>query len=127
MLYIDSSALVKLVAEEAESSALARFVDGRAGELVTSVVTSVEVWRAARRVGAAEAGELALRTVDLVELAPEVRDLAVAIEPSSLRTLDAIHLATALALGDELESLIAYDRRLVDAARANGVDVVSPR
>ena len=127
MLYIDSSALVKRVAEEAGSSGLTRFVNGRAGELVTSVVTSVEVRRAARRVGAAEAGELALRTVDLVELAPEIRDLAVAIEPSSLRTLDAVQLATALALGDELESVIAYDRRLVNAARANGVDVVSPR
>lgn len=127
MLYLDSSALVKLVAEEAESGALAGFVNGRAGELVTSVVTSVEVRRAARRVGAAAAGDRALRTVALVELAPEIRDLAVAIEPVSLRSLDAIQLATALVLGDALESLVAYDRRLVEAARVNGVDVVSPR
>lgn len=126
MLYVDSSALVKLVAEEPESRALARFVRGRSAELVTSVVTSVEVRRAARRVGTTEAGERALRTVALVELTRAIRHRAVAIEPAPLRTLDAIQLATALALGDELESLVAYDLRLVEAARANGLDVVSP-
>lgn len=126
MIYLDSSALVKLVAREAESDALVRFVAGRAGEFVTSVVTSVEVRRAARRVGAAEPGDRALRTLALVELAPEIRDRAVAIEPTSLRSLDAIQLATALALGDELECFVAYDLRLIDAARANGIDVVSP-
>ena len=126
MIYVDSSALVKLAAEEAESGALIGFLQGRSGALVTSVVTSVEVRRAARRVGAAEAGERALRAVALVELTPETRDLAVALEPTSLRSLDAIQLATALALGNELESLVAYDKRLVDAARANGLEVVSP-
>jgi len=126
VIYVDSSALVKLAAEEAESGALIGFLQGRSGALVTSVVTSVEVRRAARRVGAAEAGERALRAVALVELTPETRDLAVALEPTSLRSLDAIQLATALALGNELESLVAYDKRLVDAARANGLEVVSP-
>ena len=117
MLYIDSSALVKLAVEEPESAALIRFLSGRTGELVTSVVTSVEVRRAARRAGAAEAGERALRTVALVELTSEIRDRAAAVEPASVRSLDAIQLATALALGDELESLVAYDKSLVEAAR----------
>ena len=126
MIYIDSSALVKLAAEEVESAALIELLTDRSDPLVTSVVTSVEVRRAGRRVGATEAAERALRAVGLVELTPEIRDRAGAIEPASLRSLDAIHLATALALGDELESLVAYDKRLVDAARANGLDVVSP-
>jgi uncharacterized protein len=126
VLYVDSSALVKLAAEERESGALVRFLNDRSATLVTSVVTPVEVRRAARCVGASEAGDRALRTVALIELTSEIRDRAVAIEPTSLRSLDAIQLATALALGDELESLVAYDKRLVEAARANGLDVVSP-
>ena len=126
MLYIDSSALVKLAVEEPESAALIRFLNGRTGELVTSIVTSVEVRRAARHAGASEAGERALRTVALVELTSEIRDRAAAVDPTSVRSLDAIQLATALALGDELESLVAYDKSLVEAARANGVEVVSP-
>jgi uncharacterized protein len=126
VLYIDSSALVKLAVEEPESGALVRFLNGRTGELVTSIVTSVEVRRAARRAGAAEAGERALRTVALVELTSEIRDRAAAVDPTSVRSLDAIQLATALALGDELESLVVYDQSLVEAARANGVEVVSP-
>ena len=126
MLYIDSSALVKLAVEEPESGALIRFLSGRTGELVTSIVTSVEVRRAARRAGAAEAGDRALRTVALVELTSEIRDRAAAVEQTSVRSVDAIQLATALALGDELESLVAYGKSLVEAARANGVEVVSP-
>ena len=126
MIYIDSSALVKLAAEEVESAALIELLTDRSDPLVTSVVTSVEVRRAGRRVGATEAAERALRAVGFVELSPEIRDRAGAIETASLCSLTAIQLATALALGDELESLVAYDKRLVDAARANGLDVVSP-
>jgi uncharacterized protein len=126
VLYIDSSALVKLAVEEPESGALIRFLDDRPTALVTSIVTYVEVRRAARRVAATEAGDRALRTVALVELTSEIRARAAAVEPIAVRSLDAIQLATALTLGDEVECLVAYDKSLVEAARANGLEVVSP-
>lgn len=61
-----------------------------------------------------------------MELDEEIRRRAAALGPAELGTLDAIHLATALTLGDDLGALCAYDTRLLDAAAATGVDVVAP-
>ena len=62
----------------------------------------------------------------LVEISSEVRALAQTVTPPAVRTLDAIHLATALRLGDQLTSLVTYDRRLADAAMAAGLTVDRP-
>ena len=65
--------------------------------------------------------------VTLVHVTPAVFEAAGRLDPSGLRSLDAIHLAAALDLGDDLEGLITYDDRLADAAVSNGVAVVAPR
>jgi uncharacterized protein len=123
--YLDSSALVKLVAEEAESSALrAALGDG----LVTSSnLARTEVMRAARqkeRSVVVRAQEL-LSSVDLIQLDDELLDLAGELE-GPIRSLDAIHLASALELDDELEAVVTYDARMARAAEALGLRVVAP-
>ena len=127
LLYLDSSALVKLVVPEPESrelrEALLTWPDR-----VSSVVTEIEVERVARWIGggAIRRARSVLARVALVELDEEVRRRAAGLGPAELGTLDAIHLATALTLGDDLGALCAYDTRLVDATTAMGVDVVAP-
>lgn len=127
LLYLDSSALVKLVVPEPESRAL-RDALRSWPERVSSVVAEIEVERVARRIGggAIRRGRSVLARLALVELDEDVVRSAAALEPPDLRTLDAIHLATALSLGDDLGALCAYDTRLADAAAAAGVDVVVP-
>ncbi len=129
MLYLDSSALVKLVASEPESAALFGFLAGRA-ELVSSAVARVEVLRAVRRLedpGALAArAERILESLALLRVDDAILEAAGAVGPRSLRTLDALHLATALALGGELEGFLAYDRELAEAARGQGLTVLAP-
>jgi uncharacterized protein len=126
-VYLDASALVKLVAPEAESDAMASFVAAHRSQL-TSVVGLVEVRRAAvRRPGVTEArvDDVLVRVI-AIAFDPEVAAAAATIGPPTLRTLDAIHLASAAALGADLEAFVTYDRRLADAARALGMPVASP-
>lgn len=92
--------------------------------LATSVVGAVELVRAARRLGAEP--ERVLETVVLIELTDHVREVAGQLEPPTLRSLDAIHLASALSLGDDLEALATYDERLANAAEQVGVLVLGP-
>ena len=94
--------------------------------LVTSRVGVIESRRAARR-GDADLAQLAavIDRMDVFELDPEIDQRASAIGPPSLRTLDAIHVATALAIPG-LGSFVTYDDRLADAARAVGLPVVRP-
>lgn len=129
LLYCDSSALVKLVAVEPESDALQEALAGWPTR-VSSVLTAVEVPRVARRSGApvaiARAEDIVSR-LDLIDLDPGIRRAAAGLEPPELRSLDAIHLATALSLGDDLDAFLAYDARLADAAKASGLSVLTPR
>ena len=122
-VYADASALVKLAVEEPESEALRRFLRERDADVVTSAVACVEVGRAARRVGESERDVLS--AASLVEVGEAILTHAVALEPRSLRALDAIHLATALLLREELDVFVAYDERLLMAASANGLVAVS--
>jgi predicted nucleic acid-binding protein len=126
---LDSSALVKLVAEEHESEALQRFITSSPGGLVSSIVARVEVRRAARhsagREGEARAREV-LRGIVLLELTDDVIEAAASIEPPAVRSLDAIHLASALSLEQSLGVLVTYDERLRAAAADAGVEVVAP-
>ena len=127
-LYLDSSALIKLVFEEHETGALEAFLRDRPVR-VSSSLARVEVMRAARTAG----DELVTRHADsvlaAVELiAPDAALLADAarIDPLTLRSLDAVHLATAVALVTDLEGMVVYDRRLAEAARHAGITVWAP-
>ena len=128
-VYLDSSALVKLVVLEPESAALREVLKGHAARL-SSGLAEVEVPRALRRAGygAAEqrrAGELLAR-IALVDVDRAILRAAAAIAPSNLRSLDAIHLATALSLGQDLAGIITYDQRLAEAALSADLEVWAP-
>ena len=127
LIYLDSSALVKLSIPEAESDALFAFV-GAHRQRATTVVARVEVARALQRFAAGSEARQALVLADVtfLELSDEVIERAATIEPASLRSLDAIHIASALELMPELHAFVTYDARQAAAARAVGLSVVSP-
>lgn len=125
--YFDASALVKLVVEEVETPAMYRwFVE--ATRALTSRVGVVETVRAASRRGSYDVTHCdeVLRDVEVVEVHPSIAAAAAAVGPPGLRTLDAIHLATALSLLPELDAFVTYDDRLAEAARAIGLPVIRP-
>ena len=129
MIYLDSSAAVKLAHAEAESQALRDWLDERAEVgWVSSVLLEIETHRALARHAPAALARLSavLDLIDLVDLAPGIRAGARAVRPATVRSLDAIHLATALHLRDQLAAFVAYDSRLADAARAAGLPVEAP-
>jgi uncharacterized protein len=126
--YLDTSAFVKLVRSERESHALRDEIAGAETELVSSVLLSVEGRRAARRYGklASIRANAALATVTLLALDQPIIAIAGELEPAELRSLDALHLATILSLGDDIERVYCYDSRLTTAARTLGIAVVEP-
>lgn len=129
MIYLDSSAVLKLVFEERESHALADWLTARTGvPLVSSELTRVEVLRTCLRLdpGAVPAAGLVLAALDLVPLQRPLLDSASALPDPALRTLDALHLASALCLGSALSVLVAYDVRLLRAAAAAGATTAQP-
>ncbi len=129
MIAFDSSALVKLVVKEAETAALQAWLADRGTELWSaSELCRVEVVRAVARVSqaAVPAARALLSGLDLAPVTTELLELAGGISPTVLRTLDAIHLATALLLGAEVEAFVVYDDRLADAAAAAGLPVARP-
>lgn len=123
--YFDSSAIVKLGRPEQESMALIDYLDDRQPSAVTSVLADVEVRRALERLRSrgADPGDH-LRGFFLIDLSRDVRDLAAKIAPD-LRSLDAVHVATALSIGVDLD-FVTYDDRQAAAARAEGLRVVQP-
>lgn len=135
-VYVDSSALIKRVVDEAESDALEAALARYAADhdaLVSSSLAWVEVSRALRvrldgsTYGEAtiqEAVEDALSGVAERQITGDVVSLARRIGPSLLRPLDAIHLATAILL--DVDEVVAYDDRLVDACRRNGLRTTMP-
>lgn len=129
MIYLDSSALMKLVRAEDETPALRDWLDGNPDQpLVTSELGRVEVLRAARRVGGQVLTEAraVVSDLDLVALDRAVQDVASDLGDPLLRTLDALHLASALLLGDKLTAFVTYDHRLTRAAEAAGLGVLAP-
>jgi predicted nucleic acid-binding protein len=130
VIYLDTSALVKVVFEETESDGLARWLAERQEiRKLTSEVSTVELIRVCRRLdvdAVADARQL-LAGLDLVPLGGEVLDQAARVDPVSLRTLDAIHLASALTLSDAVTAFVVYDTRLAGAADAAGFEVVTPK
>jgi predicted nucleic acid-binding protein len=128
LVYCDSSALVKLVVDEPESAALAGWIEG-AETMAASRLAVVEVDRATRIANPSEAvardTRRVLESCLLVDVSRAILGDASRLTSVQVRTLDAIHLATALRL--EAEVLVGYDERLADAARARGLRVVAPR
>ena len=126
--YLDSSALVKLVAVEAHSAAMYRWQEEAEARLVTCDLGEAEVLRAVRRVDTAllDRARAVLSTIDIVPLDRSHLTRAALIAPAHLRTLDAIHVVTALDLGDRLQGFVTYDDRQAAAARDHGLRVESP-
>ena len=117
---------MKLVVDERESDALRAYLAPFAESLAASVIAAVEVPRVARRTGRERYATSVLENVAWIGLDDVVIARASALDPATLRSLDAIHLATALSLGDAVDAFVAYDARLAEAARVNGLAVVSP-
>lgn len=129
MIYLDSAAVVKLAHAEAESPALRAWLDERAETgWVTSVLTEIESFRALARYAPDAASRLpaVLDQIELIGLDLPIQILAQTARPATVRSLDAIHLGTALHARGTLTSFVSYDKRLLDAAAAAGLPVDSP-
>lgn len=122
--YFDSSAILKLSKEEPESVALVEYLSNASMEASTSVIAEVEVLRNLRRHGLDNSDAVA--GFYFIVLDDEVRRVAGEIGLTSLRSLDALHVASALAIGDRDLQFVTYDDRQADAARAAGLKVVQP-
>jgi predicted nucleic acid-binding protein len=131
VIYLDTSAMVKLVTAEQESPALINWLNAHPDEhLATSAIGHIELIRAATRAGAAAtaaAARTVASTIDTLVLTDTIAAIAATIPPAELRTLDAIHLATAHAHRHSLTAFCVYDRRLLEAAESQDLPTVSPR
>ena len=126
--YLDTSALVKLVVHEHGTDGLRAWLVEADRTPVSSDLARTELLRAVRR-GAPDRMGMARDVLDaltLTEITPPVFEQAGRLEPVDMRSLDAVHLAAALDLGDDLDGLVTYDDRLAVAARVNGVPVLAP-
>jgi predicted nucleic acid-binding protein len=125
--YVDSSALVKLAVKEPESAALHKYLRRRR-PLLSSALARTEVLRALLPSGeaAVAAGRRVIARIDLVRVNDSVLNLAGSLVPVELRSLDAIHLATASRLGSDLSEIVTYDERMAVAARSMGYRVSTP-
>ena len=125
--YLDSSALAKLVIDEPETDALRRTLR-TATRPVTSDLARTELMRSFRRHAEDRMviARLVLDSVSIMSMPASTFDAAGRLDPANLRSLDALHLAAALELGDDLDGFITYDRRLAEAATALGLPVTSP-
>ena len=129
-LYVDTSALVKLVVVEAESAALRSYLAECASDVrIAAALARTEFVRAVaahRSIDVLENARRVLTRMYLVTLSNRLLDTAATMAPPELRTLDAIHLAAALTAPD-LRAMVTYDSRLAEAAATAGIAVVSPR
>ena len=127
-MYLDSSAIVKLVVREPESLALRRYLRRRL-PLLSSALARREVLRALLPAGeeALARGRTVLQRLDLVRVNDRILNAAGALPLPELPSLDAIHLATAHQLGEELSAVVTYDNKMVTAAKELGYRIVHPR
>jgi predicted nucleic acid-binding protein len=129
MIYLDSAAVVKLVHAEPESGALRGWLDERAETpWISSVLTEIESFRALARYAPEAVSRLpaVLDQIDLFDLDQGIRMVARTVTPTTVRSLDAIHLGTAMRFRSSLTSFVTYDKRLLDAAQAAGLPINSP-
>lgn len=127
--YLDTSAAVRLVVTEPETSALQRWLRSTDLAIVASDLVRTELLRVTRKAAPNEMprARAVLDAVTLLAVTPEICERAALLEPPTLRTLDALHLAAALELGDDLAGVITYDDRLAEAVTALGHRVIRPR
>jgi predicted nucleic acid-binding protein len=126
LLYLDSSAIVKLVAREPESEALARVI-ANDPDVVSSALAWTEVVRAARRRGPkASRAEQVVASIPMIPIDDGILRRAAELPPVKLRTLDAIHIATALSVREDLVALVTYDARLTEVAAELDLRTLSP-
>ncbi len=129
MIYLDSSALIKLALTEPESAALISYLSERQDQaLISSALHRTEVLRAIWQAepGALTRGVRLVRRIGQVSLTNVVLDNAATLPPQRLGTVDAIHLASALTIRRDLSAFVAYDKRLLDAAAEAGLPTASP-
>ncbi|MDV8022013.1 type II toxin-antitoxin system VapC family toxin [Rhodococcus sp. IEGM 1330] len=129
MIYLDSSAVLKLIFDEAESDVLQTWLTERAGvPWVSSELAKIEVVRATRRYapGSVPTARAVVAQMNLVPIDSSATDLAADVGDPMLRTLDAIHLASALSVRDHLTAFVAYGVRLAAAAQAHALTVHAP-
>jgi uncharacterized protein len=129
MIYLDSAAVVKLVHAEPESQALRDWLDERAETgWISSVLVEIESFRALARHAPAAVARLhpVLDQIELIDLSARIRILAQTVQPATVRSLEAIHLGTALHARAMLTSFVTYDKRLLDAAVAAGLPALAP-
>jgi predicted nucleic acid-binding protein len=132
VIYLDTAALAKLVRVEAESAALVAWLNTRPAQpLIASALVEVELPRALRRSQPGVLGGVAavIARLHRYEIDAAVRATAGAYPDATLRSLDAIHLATAelmIAGGHPLTAFVTYDKRLAEAARRAGLTVTAP-
>jgi predicted nucleic acid-binding protein len=137
VIYLDTSAIVKLLRRESETDALAKHLEARpAQDLVTSALSTVEVARALTALGAADIADRAVSRADRIEIdggtipalavTGAVLNAARNLPPAVLRSLDTIHVATAMVVGENLDHLITYDKRMSAAAETAGLTVHAP-
>jgi hypothetical protein len=126
--YVDTSALVKLVVAEPETVALRAWLRATDRQPVACDLARTELLRTVRRVAPKRVlqARAVLDSLTLIEITASLFEEAGRLDPSALRGLDAIHLASALDLGDDLDGLVTYDDRLAEAAALYGIAVVAP-
>ena len=127
--YLDTSAAVKLVLAGAGSAALRRWLTAHDGEVVSSDLLRTELLRATRRAAPDEMprARAVLDSITLISVSTATFERAAELDPHVLRSLDALHLAAALELGDELGGMVTYDERLSAGARLHGISTIAPR
>ncbi|BEP12389.1 type II toxin-antitoxin system VapC family toxin [Acidothermaceae bacterium B102] len=129
MIYLDSSALLKLLFQEAESDALELWLSARRDvPKVSSELAKVEVVRACRRLDptTVPAAQRLLAQLDLIPLSGAVIEQACDVGGETLRSLDALHLASALTIGADLSAFVVYDHRLTACAVDAGLPTLRP-
>lgn len=127
MIYLDTCALTKLIRPEPETAVLYPWLAAQPAARVASVLVEVELVRVVRRTtpAALPAALLLLGGLDIFPLDEQVVARAQQLDDPGLRSLDAIHLATALEIG-EITAFVTYDKRLARAAAAHGLPVLAP-
>jgi predicted nucleic acid-binding protein len=126
--YLDTSALVKLVVAESETAALQSWLGTVERDPVASDLVRTELLRAVRRAlpERMERARTVLNSLTLLSISTATFEQAGRLDPLEMRSLDALHLAVALELGDDLDGLVTHDDRLADAARLHGIHVEAP-
>jgi predicted nucleic acid-binding protein len=127
-LYIDTSAIIKLIIEEPESEALENFIASTDSQLASSEIAEIETVRTLLKRAPDRLADChqVLERLILLPISPPIRLRAEYVRPTALRSLDAIHLASALEIQPDLEAFLGYDNRLIEAAREAGLTTFSP-